>query len=177
MHFWNKLSTAALMRLTILASLNLLLTRLVDGWEILLHPWFFFPVVTLNLGLYAIMVYAGILNTRLIGMMLGGLAATLATIACVGMDATAFMFGGPFAQIGELILTHLNQMSSGWLLELLPLRSAPGGRLRVGQDQLALIGYLVVDLLGVVAILLGGWLGRRRPPPGSRADVTTRPSP
>jgi len=38
MHFWNKLSTAALMRLTVLASLNLIVLRLVGRWDILLHP-------------------------------------------------------------------------------------------------------------------------------------------
>src|SRR5207237_9901066 len=108
MHFWNKLSTAALMRLTILASLNLLLDRLVGRWDILLHPWFFLSIVTLNLGLYAVMVYSGTLNTTLIGMMLGGLAATLGTIAFAGMDATAFMFGGPFAQLGRWVESLLD---------------------------------------------------------------------
>src|SRR5436305_1661787 len=81
MHFWNKLTTAALMRLSILAALNLVLGRVVGRWDILLHPWFFLTIVTLNLGLYAIMVYTGSLNTTLIGMMLGGLAATLGTLA------------------------------------------------------------------------------------------------
>src|SRR5437870_4756713 len=103
MHFWNKLSTAALMRLTILASLNLLLVRLVGSLQVLLHPWFFLIVVTLNLGLYAVMVYSGSLNTTLIGMMLGGLAATLGTLAFAGMDATAFMYGSPFAQLGRWV--------------------------------------------------------------------------
>ena len=50
MHFWNKLSTAALMRLTILASLNLLMGRLVARLDILLHPWLFLSIITLNPG-------------------------------------------------------------------------------------------------------------------------------
>jgi hypothetical protein len=37
MHFWNKLSTAALMRLTVLTSLNLIMLRLVGQWDILLQ--------------------------------------------------------------------------------------------------------------------------------------------
>jgi hypothetical protein len=80
MHFWNKLSTAALMRLTVLASLNVIMLRLVRRWDILLHPWFFLSMVALDLGLYSVMVYSGTLNRTLIGMMLGGLAATLGTL-------------------------------------------------------------------------------------------------
>jgi hypothetical protein len=90
MHFWNKLSTAALMRLTVLASLNLIMLRLVGRWDILLHPWFFLSMVTLDLGLYSVMVYSGTLNKTLIGMMLGGLAATLGTLVYTGMGASAF---------------------------------------------------------------------------------------
>src|SRR4029077_2674494 len=108
MHFWNKLSTAALMRLTILASLNLLLVRAVGSLETLLHPWFFLIVVTLNLGLYAVMVYSGTLNTTLIGMMLAGLAATVGTLAYAGMDPTSFMYGGPFARIGRWVESLLD---------------------------------------------------------------------
>ena len=81
MHFWNKLSTAALMRLTILASLNLLLGRLLAGWAFALHPLFFLTIVTLDLGLYSLMVYSGALNKTLIAMMLAGLAGVLAVVA------------------------------------------------------------------------------------------------
>ena len=109
MHFWNKLSTAALMRLTILASLNLLLGRLVGRWDILLHPWFFLIVVTLNLGLYAIMVYTGSLNKTLIGMMLGGLVATLTALAFGGMGPQAFMYRGPYQEFGRIAESGLNR--------------------------------------------------------------------
>jgi hypothetical protein len=153
MHFWNKLSTGALMRLTILASLNLVLARVVDDWQILLHPWFFFSVVTLNLGLYAVMVYTGTLNTSLIGMMLGGLAATLATIVYAGMDPRAFMYGGPFTAIGRLVGSLLNRF-----LEILPGTVYPGGPLRLRYDWIAPIGYGVIDALGLIVILAGGWL-------------------
>lgn len=156
MHFWNKLSTAALMRLTILASLNLLLGRLVGRWDILLHPWFFLIVVTLNLGLYAIMVYSGTLNTTLIGMMLGGLAATLGTIAYTGMGAGTFMYGAGFWKIGSLIELFLN-----WVLEKVPANVDAGGPIRLRQDQLSMIGYLVIDVAGLMMIGLGGWVARR----------------
>jgi hypothetical protein len=157
MHFWNKLSTAALMRLTILASLNLLMGRLVGGWDILLHPWFFLAIVTLNLGLYAVMVYTGSLNTTLVGMMVGGLAATLGTIALVGMDAAAFLYGGPFQEIGELVVSLLNRA-----LEAMPAQAELGGPLRIPYDWILLIGYLVFDVAGLIVIIAGGWFARRQ---------------
>ena len=64
MHFWNKLSTAALMRLTVLASLDVIMLRLVAQWDVLLHPWFFLSIVTLDLGLYSVIVFAAPLNRR-----------------------------------------------------------------------------------------------------------------
>jgi hypothetical protein len=155
MHFWNKLSTGALMRLTILASLNLLLGRAVDGWDILLHPWFFLSVVTLNLGLYAVMVYTGTLNIALIGMMLGGLLATVGTLIYAGMDAGAFLDGSPFEEIGSVVKSLLDQG-----LKMSSVPSGPPGRSVLRSDQLALAGYLVVDVMGVIAIALGGLLGR-----------------
>jgi hypothetical protein len=156
MHFWNKLSTSALMRLTILASLNLLLGRLVDGWDILLHPWFFLGVVTLNLGLYALMVYPRTLNTTLIGMMLGGLAATVGIIAYVGMDPRSFMYGGPFRDLGFQIGSFVNR-----LLQALPDQVYSGGPLQLGGAGQFRLGYLAVDVPGLLVIAAGGWLARR----------------
>ncbi len=63
----NELSTAALMRRTILASLNLIMGRLVGSWVTLLHPLFFLSMVTIDLGLYALMVHSGTLNKTVIG--------------------------------------------------------------------------------------------------------------
>jgi len=172
MHFWNKLSTAALMRLTILASLNLLLVRIVGRWDILLHPWFFLSIVTLNLGLYAVMVYSGTLNTTLVGMMLGGLAATLGTIAYAGMGPTAFMYGGPFGELGRLVESLLNHA-----LEALPATVYQGGPLGRRYNWWPLLGYLVVDVFGLIAIVAGGWLARRLRPKLGRRNASTAPPP
>ncbi len=95
MHFWNKLSTAALMRLTILASLNLLMGRVVGDWETVLHPLFFLSILTIDLGLYALMVYSGTLNKTLIGMMLGGLVAVLGVIAYAGIGSVGLQLRRP----------------------------------------------------------------------------------
>lgn len=172
MHFWNKLSTAALMRLTILASLNLLLGRLVGRWDILLHPWFFLVVVTLNLGLYAIMVYTGTLNKTLIGMMLGGLVATLGTLAYTGMGPPAFMYDGPFREIGRLVESLLNRA-----IVAMPARVYAGSPLRLRYDWVSMIGYLVVDLAGLIVILVGGWLARRLRARHERPNVPMTPPP
>jgi hypothetical protein len=156
MHFWNKLSTGALMRLVILTSFNLLLTRLVDGWDRLLHPWFFLIVVTLNLGLYAVMVYSGTLNKTLIGMMLGGLAATLGTLAYTGMTASAFMYDARVMGIGRWVEWLVNLV-----LVALPASVYPGGTVRFGSEWLIVASYLVCDAAGLFLIVAGGWLGRR----------------
>jgi hypothetical protein len=156
MHFWNKLSTAALMRLTILASLNLLLVRLVGRLEILLHPWLLLSIITLNLGLYAVLVYSGTLDTTLIGMLLGGLAAILGTIGYAGMGPTAFMYGGPFQALGRVV-----ELLADRAVGLLPAGLYGGRPLRVPYQWLPLLGYLVVDALGLMAIVAGGALARR----------------
>ena len=156
MHFWNKLSTAALMRLTILAALNLLMIRLVGRWDILLHPWFFLSMVTLNLGLYAVMVYSGTLNKTLIGMMLGGLTTTLGTLVYTGMGASAFAYGGPFGKLGRfLVESAINQA-----LEALPTRIYASGPLKLPYSWFPLLGYVLIDGLGLIAIIAGGWLAR-----------------
>ena len=113
MHFWNKLSTAALMRLTVLTSLNLTMLRLVGQLDILLHPWFFLSMVTLDLGLYSVMVHSGTLNKTLIGIMLGGLAATLGTLVYTGM-------GDPFLiPVQGSTAKPLSQMSTAEKKEII----------------------------------------------------------
>jgi hypothetical protein len=155
MHFWNKLSTAALMRLTVLASLNVIMLRLVGQWEILLHPWFFLSMVTLDLGLYSVMVYSGTLNKTLIGMMLGGLAATLGTLVYTGMGASAIANGGPLVRLGDFVVESVINPA---LMEL-PQRLYAGGPLRLWYHK-SLLGNSLIDALGLVAIVTGGVLAR-----------------
>jgi hypothetical protein len=178
MPFWNKLSTAALMRLTILASLNLLLGRLVGRWDILLHPLFFLIIVTLNLGLYAVMVYSGTLNLTLIGMMLGGLAATLWIIAYTGIGPRAFMYGGPSAQIRLLVESILTRVLEVLRDQAKPPRwqtpDLPG---LLNGEKLVLIGYLVIDTAGLILIGAGGWSAPHlRKRMEGRNATTARPS-
>jgi hypothetical protein len=172
MHFWNKLSIAALMRLTVLASLNLIMLRLVGQWDILLHPWFCLTMVTLDLGLYSVMVYSGTLNKTLIGMMLGGLAATLGTLVYTGIGASAIANGGPLGRLGAFVM----ESAVNPALLALPQRIYAGGPLRFRYYQLSRLGNSLIDALGLVAIVTGGVLarllqarfpGRDSPPPAS----------
>ncbi len=172
MHFWNQLSTAALMRLTILASLNLLMGRLVGRWDILLHPWFFLSIVTVNLGLYAVMVYSGTLNKTLIGMMLGGLAATLGILVYTGMGASAFAYGGPFGRLSYVLV----ESAINPALKALPPQVYARGPINPYQWQ-PLLGYVAIDGLGLIAIVTCGRLARIREANSRRRDTSAAPPP
>lgn len=150
----NKLSTAALMRLSLLAALNLILGRFVGYWN-LLHPLFFLIVLTIDLGLYALMVHSGTLNKTLIAMMIGGLAGVLAIIAYGGLSASAFAYGGPYRQLGfdlEIAVNHV-------------VRSFPDAKIPAPSRQFWWayrheVAYAAVDVLGVGLILAAGMLAR-----------------
>jgi hypothetical protein len=181
MHHWNKLSTAALMRLSVLASLNLIVLRLVAQWDVLLHPWFFLSMLTLNLGLYSVMVYSGTLNKTLIGMMLAGLAATVGTLVYTGMGASALMNGGPLKRLGNFVMDAAVNPA----LMALPRRFYAGGPIQRRAYPSALLGNCLIDALGLLAIVTGGGLARRlqarspgpdSPPPAQRQAVTTSPT-
>jgi hypothetical protein len=148
----NRLSTAALMRLTILASLNLLLGRFVgDDW--LLHPVFFLSLVTLNLGLYALMVYSGTLNKTLIAMMAVGLAGVLGVIACQSLRVWEFTFLGSFRPLAR----RIEEVTRG-VIELFPDAGfTPPSRQFWGWHGVE-VAYIVVDAIGLAAILAAGGL-------------------
>jgi len=122
------------------------------------------------------MVYSGTLNTTLIGMMLGGLAATLGTIAYAGMDPSAFLYGGPFGRIGGWIESLL--VPGLRYLQILPSPSRRGRPSGLTYAEVVLIGYLVVDLAGLTLIFAGGSSARRlRARMERRHTATTASSP
>jgi hypothetical protein len=166
----NKLSTAALMRLTILASLNLLLARIVDYW-LVLHPLIFLILVTLNRGLYALMVYSGTLNKTLIAMMLAGLAGVLAVIIYAGVDASAFTdYGGPFHDLAQQIESLVNG-----LIAALPrsgFRAPPKPFWWQNGTQVA---YMVIDVIWSFVIITAGLLARVLQATSRRRDTPAPP--
>jgi hypothetical protein len=150
----NKLSTAALMRLSLLASLNLLLGRFVSYWW-LLHPLFFLIVVTLDLGLYALMVYTGTLNKTLITMMLAGLASVLIVIAFSRAHTSFFASEFPFQKLAERIEDLTNET----------IRKFPKAGFRAPPKQFwwahgVEVAYAVVDGIGLAVILASGLMAR-----------------
>ena len=154
----NELSTAALMRRTILASLNLIMGRLVGSWVTLLHPLFFLSMVTIDLGLYALMVHSGTLNKTVIGLMLAGLAGVLMAIAFAGTGPDAIGPGGPWAdvtrQVDSLILGIRRVLSPD------VGGSAPFWTRLRRYDHLLLFGYILGDEIGLILIAAGGGLAR-----------------
>jgi hypothetical protein len=151
MHFWNKLSIAALMRLTILASMNLIMGRVVGNWENMLHPLFFLSILTIDLGLYALMVYSGTLNKTLIGMMLGGLAGVLGLVA---WHPASFGYDSPLWEVSHrvesLIDAVIRRLSS----------TPPPVPFRFPWQWATAAGYIAVDLAGLVLIAAGGITAR-----------------
>jgi hypothetical protein len=101
------------------------------------------------------MVYTGTLNKTLIGMMLGGLAATLGALVYTGMGASAFAYGGSL-RLGDFVM----QSAVNPALMELPQGIYAGGPLRLRYDQLSLLGNCLMDALGLLAIVTGGALAR-----------------
>jgi hypothetical protein len=167
----NKLSTAALMRLTILVSLDLMLGRVIE-YEMMLHPLFFLIITTLNLGLYAVMVYTGTLNRTLIAMMITGLAGVLAIIAAGGAGVSGyFPYGGPFGRVGEWM--H-EQIDASAILPAMGLRPPP---LQFWWQHGVRIAYLTIDAMGLIAIVAAGVLARASQARSERRAVPTPPPP
>jgi hypothetical protein len=142
------------MRLSLLASLNLLLGRFV-GYDFVLHPLFFLIIVTINLGLYALMVYSGTLNKTLIAMMVGGLAGVLAVIAYGGLGASAFAYGGPYSELGYHLQGFINEA----------IKRFPKANFQAPSNQFwwayhTEVAYTLVDVMGFGLILASGVLAR-----------------
>jgi hypothetical protein len=156
MNSWNKLSIAALMRLTILASMNLLVVRLVGGWLIAMHPIFFLSMITIDLGLYAMMVYTGSLNWTLIGMMLGGSGAVLLVILMFGIGPRSFEYPGPFQPVTARVEWVVNRLRKPPPPNSRAGMVTPPSPFRFSWEYQSMIGYLVVDAAGLVLIACGG---------------------
>jgi hypothetical protein len=167
----NKLSTAALMRLSLLVSLNLLLGRFVGYWW-LLHPLFFLIVVTLNLGLYALMVYTGTLNKTLIAMMLAGLAGVLIVIAYSRAHTSFFASDVPFDNLAERIEGLTNET-----IRMLPKAGFQAPPKRFWSAHGTEVAYLVVDLMGLVVILASGLMARVLQARSAHRDSPASPRP
>jgi len=157
-----KVSIGSLMLFIILVALQLVLFQ--DVWQILVIPPITIVVLALNLGLFFLLVRPPALEPRIIGMLLGGVAACFATAWYLFQGerwrwATPFRRGrmGPTGQIGKLVDDAL----VSWLTSLPDQQSLTATLLILILDNINIIEFVLLDLLGVALIWAGGWLESR----------------
>jgi hypothetical protein len=178
MRFGSDLSTGALMRLMVLIALELVLFQGV--WPIVWVPPITMMIVTLNLGLYLVVIRPRHLNTAAVGMMIAGLVAVLLVAAYsavqfwvrwppgtagagVWFPRPGFPRRGWFSQsisvgfIGRLLLDAL----APFLSEPPNTQSAVELVVLAVSRWVPFMESVLLDLAGLVVILVGGRLGRR----------------
>ncbi len=138
-------STAALMWLIVLVAFELVLFQ--EVWFIVLVPPITIGVLAINLGFLFLMVRPKLLETRIIGMLLGGVAASFVTVA--GMVA------------GTGILNDLRNALVNWAASPLENQGLTVKFVRFVAENLVVVGYALLDLLGVAVIWAGGRLENR----------------
>ncbi len=140
----------------------------LGDWTLVLHPLFFLTVVTLDLGLYALMVYSGIVNKTLIAMMLAGLAGVLAVIAYTGTDVVGVLvYGGRSGSSQTWIEGRVNWRHRG------PTRPRASRRLRrrFWWANGIEVACLVAMRSGLGVILAAGLLARALQARSRRRDA------
>ena len=173
----GKWSTAALMRVIVPIALELVFFQGV--WAIVLIPPFTILVLALNLGLFFVLVRPRVWETRIIGMLLGGVVAVfvLAGYYLVG-DVTRFGLPGLLGRaLQSFLMSSMDSLAdrAGDLaLATLRMTLALAAELRI----MTAIEGILLDLVGIAVIWAGGWLenrwrvrwGQRRISPGSAGD-------
>jgi hypothetical protein len=111
--------------------------------------------VTLDLGLYALIVYTGTLNKTLITMMLAGLASVLIVIAYSRAHTSFFASDFPFRKLAE----RIEDLTNG------TTRMFPKAGFRAPPKQFwwehgIEVAYMVVDVIGLVVIIVSGLMAR-----------------
>jgi hypothetical protein len=178
MRFGSDLSTGALMRLMVLIALELVLFQGV--WYIVWLPPITMMIVTLNLGLYLVVIRPRHLNSTAVGMMIAGLIAVLLVAA---YSAVQFQVPWPPGSAGAGVWFPRPRLPRrAWFFRFVSvgvigrllfaffalfLSEPPDAQSAVESVVLAVslwvpfIESLLLDLVGLVLILLGGRLGRR----------------
>ena len=166
----GKWSTATLMRVIVPIALELVLLQ--DAWGIVLVPPFTMLVLALNLGLFFVLVRPRAWETRIIGMLLGGLVAVF--VSTGNYLIVDIWRSGPPGLLGRGLQPLLMGCADS-------LRDPTGGLasvLRLAVRLMTGIEALLLDLLGFTMIWASGWLenwcrvrwGRRRISPGPAGD-------
>jgi hypothetical protein len=144
----GKWSTGAVMRVIVPVALQLVLFK--DVWPVVLIPPVTIVVLTCNQGMFFVLVRPKSWETRIIGMMLGGVAALFAVIA-------NYSWNGFLGQIG-VVGAH----ARGYLENTVASLAVPPGDLvavlRIFSQHMNEIEGILVDILGVALIWMGGRL-------------------
>jgi hypothetical protein len=169
----GKWSTAALMRVIVPIALELVLFQ-DAAWVIVLVPPFTVLILALNLGLFFVLVRPRSWETRIIGMLLGGLVAVFVlTGDYLILDV---MRSGPPGLLGSGLQSLLMSCADSLLDPAGELASVL--RFAASLMIVIVIEGILLDLIGIALIGVGGWLehrcrvrwGRRGISPGLAGD-------
>jgi hypothetical protein len=157
-----KVSIGSLMLFIILVALQLVLFQGV--WWILVSSPITIMVLTLNLGMFFVLVRPPALEPRIIGMLLGGLLAFVTlgmTLSSHGQSMRWATLGRrrrvgpmPMGPIGKLVDDAL----VSWLTSLPDQQSPTATILGFIIFNINIIECILLDLIGVALIWAGGWL-------------------
>jgi hypothetical protein len=167
----GKWSTAALMRVIVPIALELVLFQ-DAAWVIVLVPPFTVLILALNLGLFFVLVRPQVWETRIIGMLLGGLVAVF--VITGNYLIIDIWRSGPPGLLGRGLQSLLMSCADS-------LRDPTGelaSVLRLAVRHMTVTEGIVLDLVGIAVIWAGGWLedrcrlrwGRRGISPGLAGD-------
>ena len=141
----NQVSTAALMWFIVLVALELVFFEGV--WFIVVFPPMTMAVLAVNLGLLFLIVRPRPLETRIIGMLLGGVAVFIATGLGILL---AFGLEEPLKNV---LINWASTPPNNQGLTATVLRSL--------AEYLVVVYFSLLDLLGVAMIWAGGSLQHR----------------
>jgi len=169
-------STGKLMLLVIVTALELVLFQ--DVWQILVIPVITIVTLALNLGLWFVLLRPRWMETRIIGMLLGGIAAALGSVLYMWLGFREVLSGVGYQQVGP-IGAFLITTATAWGQSLADQRTSPAVLLRIVANGALIIEWSLLDLCSAVIIWAAGSLeyrlrrrlqatraaGRAAPPP------------
>jgi hypothetical protein len=150
----KRVSTRALMIFIVLIAIELALFEGV--MQILVIPPVTIMVLAINLGLFFLVVRPPALERRIIGMLLGGVAAVFALLASILQELLV-----DFSRSRIGVVNDLKNFLVNWASSLPDQEGLTVSVLRFVSDHIVVIGFGLLDLLGVTMIWAGGWLESR----------------
>jgi hypothetical protein len=144
----GKWSVGAIMLVIVPIALQIVL--LEGAWAIVLIPPVTIGLLTINLGLFFVLVRPRSWQPRIIGMMIGGVAASLASALFLAWEFRS----GPPGAIGWYVRSWLE----GWSVALADPGGGTASLLRTIGHNTLVIEAGMADLLGAAMIWVSGSL-------------------